>query len=160
MKVVPLLLFILLHFGSPNAQQSNWSLPGDFDPLRDPFQDLKMATDLADSTGKRIILDVGGTWCVWCHRMDDFINSHEELKNLIDENFIWLKVNFSKENKNEEFLGMFPEIAGYPHLFVLESDGTLLHSQNTGELEKDKDYDLQKFMDFIIKWEIKNRGKD
>lgn len=33
-----------------------------------------------------------------------------------------------------------------------EKDGTLLHSQNTGELEKDKDYSKEKFVEFLDKW--------
>jgi len=76
---------------------------------------------------------------------------------LLEENFIVLKINFSKENKNENFLSQYPQVAGYPHFFVLDKDGKLLHSQNTGELEKDKDYDKDKFIAFLNKWKpVKN----
>ena len=64
----------------------------------------------------------------------------------------FLKINFSKENKNETFLSQYPAIEGYPHFFVLDKDGNLLHSQNTGDLEKDKDYDKEKFIEFLNKW--------
>ena len=101
---------------------------------------------------KRIILDVGGEWCIWCHRIDAFMQNTKEVKSLLDENYIVLKVNYSKENKNEKFLSQYPAIEGYPHFFVLEKDGTLLHSQNTGELEKDKDYSKEKFIEFLNKW--------
>lgn len=123
-----------------------------FDPTRDPVVDIKAAVDLAQSTNKRIILDVGGEWCVWCHRIDAFIENNKEIKSLMDENFVVLKINYSKENKNEKFLSKYPQVAGYPHFFVLDKDGKLLHSQNTGELEKDKDYDKDKFMTFLNKW--------
>lgn len=123
-----------------------------FDPTEDPFEDLKVTVDEATKLNKRIILDVGGDWCVWCHRIDTFMHSTEEIESLLDEHFIILKINFSKENKNEKFLSQYPAIEGYPHFFVLEKDGSLLHSQNTGELEKDKDYDKDKFVAFLEKW--------
>lgn len=123
-----------------------------FDPNRNPVQDLREAVAEAKFTNKRIILDVGGDWCVWCHRLDAFMETNEEIKNFVEKNYIMLKVNFSKENKNEKFLSHYPAIEGYPHFFVLEKDGKLLHSQNTGELEKDKDYDKDKFMEFLKKW--------
>lgn len=123
-----------------------------FDPTKDPFEDWKVTVDEATKLNKRIILDVGGDWCVWCHRIDTFMHSTEEIESLLNEHFIILKINFSKENKNENFLSQYPAIEGYPHFFVLEKDGSLLHSQNTGELEKDKDYDKDKFVTFLEKW--------
>ena len=123
-----------------------------FDPARNPFEDLKVAVSTATESNKRIILDVGGEWCIWCHRIDAFMHNTEEIKSLLAENFIIVKINFSKENKNEKFLFQYPAIEGYPHFFVLDSDGKLLHSQNTGDLEKDKDYDKDKFLDFLNKW--------
>ena len=123
-----------------------------FDPTRNPFDDLKTAVDIAKQTNKRVILDVGGEWCIWCHRIDAFMHNTKEIKFLLEENYIIVKINFSKENKNEKFLSQYPLIEGYPHFFVLESDGKLLHSQNTGDLEKDKDYDKEKFVAFLNKW--------
>jgi len=129
-----------------------------FDPQRDPSGDLKLAVNFAEPNNKRIILDVGGEWCIWCHRLDAFIQSHEQIKNLIDQNFVWVKINYSKENKNEKFLSAYPEIPGFPHLFILEKDGSFLHSQDTGVLEQDKDYSEDKIMSFLKEWTIKNKN--
>lgn len=123
-----------------------------FDPQRDPSADLKLAVNFAEPNNKRIILDVGGEWCIWCHRLDSFIQSHERIKNLIDQNFVWVKINYSKENKNEKFLSSYPEIPGFPHLFVLEKDGSFLHSQDTGVLEQEKDYSEEKILTFLNEW--------
>ncbi|MGQ9798581.1 MAG: thioredoxin family protein [Ignavibacterium sp.] len=93
-------------------------------------------------------------WCIWCHRIDAFIDSHKEIKEFLDRHFIVVKINYSKENKNEKFLSNFPQMPGYPHFFVLDIDGKLLHSQDTELLEKDKDYDEVKFMEFLKKWAL------
>ena len=50
-------------------------------------------------------------------------------------------------------LSKFPKIKGYPHLFVLDKDGKLLHSQDTVLLEDGKSsYVLEKFKEFLLKW--------
>jgi hypothetical protein len=61
-------------------------------------------------------------------------------------------VNVSPENENKAVLSRYPEIKGYPHLFVLEEDGELLHSQDTSPLELGASYDLQKLFTFLRKW--------
>jgi len=122
-----------------------------FDPARKPADDLKTAVVQAKENHKKIILDIGGEWCPWCHRIDEFILSHKELKEFIDKNFIVVKVNYSKENKNEEFLANYPKVPGFPHIFVLDSTGKLIHSQDTGKLEKEQSYDADKFMKFLKK---------
>ncbi|MBE0538501.1 MAG: thioredoxin family protein [Ignavibacterium sp.] len=142
--------FVLIAVISVFAQASDTTVV--FDPSRNPFNDLKVAIQNAEQSNKRIILDVGGEWCIWCHRIDAFMHSDEEIQAILEENYIIVKINFSKENKNEEFLSQYPAIEGYPHFFILESKGKLLHSQNTGDLEKEKDYDKDKFLDFLNKW--------
>lgn len=155
MKFKLFVLAMLFSTASLFAQIED-SLPK-FDPTRNPDDDLKAAVELAKNTNKRIILDVGGEWCIWCHRIDAFIRNTIEINSLLKENFIVLKINYSKENKNEKFLSQYPQVDGYPHFFVLDKDGKLLHSQNTGELEKDKDYDKDKFIAFLNKWKpVKN----
>jgi len=144
-----LLLFTAITFAQ---SKTGYEPVTEFDPSRNPAEDLKAAVAEATKTNKRIILDVGGDWCIWCHRIDHFIKSNEEINNFLNDNFIVLKINFSKENKNEEFLSNYPKIPGYPHFFVLDKNGELLHSQNTGELEENKGYSKEKMMAFLKKW--------
>jgi len=126
-----------------------------YDPGRSAEQDLRNAITEAQRTGKRILLEVGGEWCSWCHIMDKFFDQNPNLTKLRDTNYVTVKINFSKENENGKFLGQYPKIPGYPHLFVLESNGKLLHSQFTGDLEQGQSYNLQKFTKFLEAWVTK-----
>jgi len=128
-----------------------------FDPSRDPEKDLKAAMKEARQTNKNILLDVGGEWCIWCHRMDEFISQNKEISDLLKKNFVVMKVNFSDENKNEKFLKKFPVIKGYPHIFILDKNGKFLHSQNTGDLELGKGYSKEKFLSFLNNWPPKSK---
>jgi len=131
-------------------------LNAQFDPARDPVADLATAKVEAQRGGKRIVLDVGGEWCSWCHLLDAFIEGDAEIRSFRDANYVWMKVNYSEDNENAAFLSQFPTIKGYPHLFVLDADGTLLHSQFTGELEADKGqpkgYNRERFFAFMKDW--------
>lgn len=138
------------------AKKAVASIPREkFDPKRDPKADLTSAIKLASKNGMRIILDVGGEWCGWCVFMDKFLYKNKPLGKLRDTNFVWIKINMSEENENEAFLSSYPEIQGYPHLFVLDAAGKLLHSQDTSALEKGETYDLSKFTAFLKAWSPK-----
>ena len=147
--ILPTILSIIFLSGFSPAQYTPVTK---FNPARNPSRDLEEAVKEAKSSNKRIILDVGGDWCIWCYRIDYFIDNNEDIENLIKDNFIVLKINFSKENENKEFLSQYPEIPGYPHFFVLEKNGELLHSQDTGQLEEGKGYNHEKMMAFLKEW--------
>jgi thioredoxin-related protein len=123
-----------------------------YDPQADPNAGLKAAIERAGQEHKHILMDVGGEWCGWCHRMDKFLADHAELLALLNKNYVVLKVNFSPENENKAFLAGYPKVAGYPHLFVLDGAGKLLVSKDTSELEEGKSYNLDRFREFLEKY--------
>jgi thiol:disulfide interchange protein len=123
-----------------------------FDPSRDAAADVAAAVAQAQAEHKRVLVDVGGEWCSWCHIMDRFFAADAEARALLDRGFVLVKVNYSPENRNVALLSKWPRIAGYPHLFVLGPDGALLHSQDTGDLEAGKGYDRAKVVAFLRAW--------
>lgn len=123
-----------------------------FDPSRDAAKDIADGVKKAKKSGKNVLLDVGGEWCIWCHRLDQFFADNKDVADFMHANYVVVKVNYSPENKNEAVLSKYPKVAGYPHLFVLDSDGKLLHSQNTGDLESGKGHDHDKVLSFLKQW--------
>lgn len=123
-----------------------------YDPARDPAEDLATLTQQTKQDGRRIMLVVGGEWCGWCHTLERYLKENAEIGALWSKHFATLKVNMSPENRNEAFLRKYPTIPGYPHLFVLEKDGTFLHTQGTGELESGSSYSADKMRAFLTKW--------
>lgn len=127
-----------------------------FDPNRDAAADLKAGIAKAKSTKKRVLVDVGGNWCGWCHKLDKLFKENAEIASALKKHYVIVKINYSQENKNEKVLAEFPAISGYPHLFVLDGTGKLLHSQDTGLLETGDHHDPEKVMAFLNKWAPKN----
>lgn len=144
-----------------NHQSAKYVHVTKYDPQRDAAADIQDAIKEAQRTKKRILLEVGGEWCSWCHTLDKFFDLNPDLLALREKNFVTVKINFSEENENKEILSRYDAIHGYPHIFVLDSDGAYLHSQETGALESGKSYDLERLTAFLKKWAaVQNRGSE
>jgi thiol:disulfide interchange protein len=131
----------------------------EYSPERDPARDLEMTIARAKQENKRILIQVGGEWCGWCHLMNDYFHQNAKVASALENGFIIMKVNFSQENKNEGFLKKYPQISGYPYLFVLENDGSLLHAQETGRLEEGRGYSETAMLEFLKKWTPKQMAE-
>jgi thiol:disulfide interchange protein len=123
-----------------------------YDPARNARQDILDAQIEAKRSGRIVLVEVGGTWCIWCRTMNKFFEEHQDLAQLRDKNYVLVAVNWSKENENKEVLSQYPQVAGYPHIFILDGDGKLLHSEDTSELEEAKGYNAEKVRQFLLRW--------
>lgn len=155
MRLIKYFLFVSVLLTAISAPADNKLIPvysQHYDPKRDPFADGREAIVNAQATQRRILIELGGNWCVWCKKMDRFIAENKIVKTKLYENFVVLKVNVSDENDNHEFLTAFPQTNGYPHFFVSASDGAVLYSKDTAELLENGQYSEQRFLEFIQRW--------
>jgi len=139
------------------VQASN-VLPGyslKYDPSRDPFKDGLDAIKLAQQSNRRILIEVGGEWCKWCHILDNFLDKNPDIKQRLHKTFVMLKINVSDKNDNKKFLQAFPKPLGYPHMYVTESNGDILWSKDTADFLVKGQYSRQQFTEFFDRWEIK-----
>lgn len=150
-----LFLFFILAKSSFAAPLPEYSLK--YDPTRNAFEDGRDAIKLAKSTNRRILIELGGDWCKWCHLLDRFLDENPEIKKELHQTFVFLKVNVSDENDNAEFLKVFPAPLGYPHMYVTEKNGKLLLSKDTADFLVNKKYSAERFKVFFKKWKIKIR---
>lgn len=141
-----LLTFVAPAFAAAQARSAG------YDPGRDPARDLQNAIYEAKAGAKRIILEVGGEWCGWCHLLERFTHEDPAIDRLWSRAFVTVKVNVSQENENRQFLARYPSVSGYPHLFVLDSDGAFLHSQPTGAFEEGRGYSRERILAFLNQW--------
>ncbi len=123
-----------------------------YDPKRNGAHDIEDALTEATRTNKRVLVEVGGLWCIWCTHMDEFFDKHPDIVAFRDKYYVTVKINYSDDNKNQILLSDYPKIEGYPHIFILENNGKLVHSQDTGELEEGKGYNKEKFFEFLKTW--------
>lgn len=125
-----------------------------YDPARDPFADGRDALKLARETNRRVLIEVGGDWCRWCHVLNKFLAENSQIREQLHRNFVILKVNVSEANDNAGFMAGFPKPLGYPHIYITEADGRIIYSKDTAELLENSRYSTQRFQQFINKWKL------
>lgn len=121
-----------------------------YDPNRNASADIRNALAVARKEGKHVLLEVGGTWCIWCKILDRYFEENPDLLALRKANFVMVKVNFSKENENDTVLSKYPKPSGYPHFYVLDAQGKLKISQETGPLEEGRGYHRGRMRSFLL----------
>ncbi len=129
-------------------------MPKIYDEKADAMSQIDQALDEARESGRFVICQVGGNWCPWCLRFAKFITEDEEIANVVKENFVYIHVNTSKANKNEEALRRLgnPGRFGYPVLVILDDEGRVMHIQNSSYLEEGNSYNHKKVLEFFLNW--------
>jgi len=125
-----------------------------YNPYANVEKDVAAALAKAKKENKHVMLQVGGNWCVWCYRFHDFVMTDTTLKKLLEDNYVIYHLNWSKENKNLDYLKKlgYPQRFGFPVLVVLDANGHRIHTQDSSLLEKGKGYDFDKVKAFFINW--------
>ena len=125
-----------------------------YDEGADAMGQIKEAVDLAQQTDRYVMCQVGGNWCPWCLRFAEFATTDSVIAPLMESNYVYIHVNYSKGNKNLEamrFLGN-PGRFGYPVFVVLNQDGQPIHIQESESLEEGKGYSRKRVEKFLRLW--------
>jgi thioredoxin-related protein len=125
-----------------------------YNPYANVVKDLEQALIKAKKEKKNVLLQIGGNWCIWCYRLNSFIQTDTLLRQLLNDNYVLYHFNYSKENKNLPYLKKlgYPQRFGFPVLVVLDENGKQLHTQDSALLEKGNGYDREKVKSFLRNW--------
>ena len=126
-----------------------------YNDQRDPFKDATAALTLAKSTNRNVLIEVGGDWCTWCHKMDAFLLKNPKVYQALHSKYVLLKINVSDSNKNTAFMKSLPPVLGYPHMYVSTASGKMLLSKDTAELQDNNGYSTDYWLTFLNKWQSK-----
>lgn len=151
---------LVLCGGDALAGPGKPKLPPIYDNKADGDQQIADALVRANLAHKRILLQFGANWCVWCHRLHDILNSDSKLKSLIRNEFEFVLIDVDQvegERHNaalEARMGK-PTKKGLPVLVVLNQRGIPLTTIYTEPLELGDSYDVKKVFAALDKWKPK-----
>lgn len=157
-----LILTILASAAMMFAADAQSNLRKVYDESVDPMSQIDQAVAKAGKEGKFVICQVGGNWCRWCLMFADFISKDSEITALLDKNFVYSHVNYNPRERSDEAkmkkaeamlerLGN-PGRFGYPVFVVLDSEGKVIHTQDSSFLEEGNGYNKDKVMRFFSNW--------
>lgn len=129
----------------------------DYDESLDAMEQIRNAVAEAKASNRYVMCQVGGNWCPWCLRFAQFATTDSVVAPLMQKDYVYIHVNYSKANKNLEamrFLGN-PGRFGYPVFVVLNSEGTPIHIQESESLEEGKGYNRKRVAKFLRLWSKK-----
>lgn len=92
------------------------------------------AVKKAKSENKKVIVDVYTDWCGWCKKMDKNVYGNSDIKKIIEEDFIFVKLDAEGSGKNsyngksytDSELAAHFQVSGYPTTVFLEPDGKII----------------------------------
>lgn len=127
-----------------------------YNEKRDPIAQIDSALNVAKETKRHVICQVGGNWCRWCLMFADFITKDNELSQFIKENYVYEHINYTRlqdpGSKRVAERLKNPGRFGFPVFVVLDSQGNILHYQDSSFLEQGEGYDKDKVLRFLKNW--------
>ena len=102
-----------------------------FDTAANAKEDLKRALLAAGQEHKNLLILVGGDWSYQSEAFDAALKT-DKIAAFMNEHYVYLKINFSPENKNADVLGQLgcPKYQGYPIIIVLDPSGKQLEAKD------------------------------
>jgi thiol:disulfide interchange protein len=126
-----------------------------YDRTRDPEADFRAAAAAARAKNRRVLIVVGGDWCMWCFMLDRHLRADAEAKRLFFDGFELMRVYYNDDNTNQAFLSRFPAFEVFPHFFVVEPDGRVRASVTADIFIRDAKYDTALIRSFVEQWQPK-----
>ena len=158
-KIFVFVLFVALLSLSAHAQTA---LKKVYNEEINPMTQIDEALAQAKSSGTFVVCQVGGNWCSWCLRFADFVTKDTTISQVIDQNFVYIHVNYNprksqdaeKAAQTQSMLKRLdnPARFGFPVFVVLDSQGKVLHIQDSSFLEEGKSYNQAKVLRFLKNW--------
>ena len=134
--------------------------PSIYDTKADGDKQIAVALINAARDTKRVLLQFGADWCIWCHRMHDLLESDPQIsKTMLHEYELVLidiaEVDGMKHNAQVDSRYGRPTRHGLPVWVVLGADGRQLTTIQTEPLESGDGYDTAKVLDVLNRWKAK-----
>ncbi|MBK8608923.1 MAG: thioredoxin family protein [Chitinophagaceae bacterium] len=151
MKKILVIIFCLSGFFA-GAQTAETKL---YHPDANAAKDIATAVKKAKAEKKYVLVQGGGNWCSWCIEFARFCQADKKIDSVINSSFVWLHLNYSKENYNKAIFAKYgyPQRFGFPVFLILDEKGELIHTQNSEYFEDGKkSYDREKVQSFLEKW--------
>jgi thiol:disulfide interchange protein len=124
-----------------------------YDEKADGSQQIAVALEAAKKENKRVLLQFGANWCIWCHRLHNLCQTNSDISAKLRDAYIVVLIDVNKgHNKEVDIRYDNPTRFGLPALVVLDADGKALVTEDSGKLEEGDHHDPKKVLAFLNEW--------
>lgn len=129
--------------------------PDIYNESLDGPKQIDEAVALAQKEHKRVLLQFGANWCIWCHRLHNLCESDKNIAETLKANYVVALVDVNNGHNGELIKKYDAERDGLPFIVILDGDGKHLKTKNTSELEEGDHHSPAKVMAFLNEWKPK-----
>ncbi len=129
-----------------------------YDATLNGAQQIDGAVATARKEGKRVLLQFGANWCVWCVRLHTLFESDKPIAARLKQSYVVVRIDVD-QGRNADVNERYgkPTRFGLPAIVVLDSDGKSLVTQDTEQLEEGDRHSPFKVLAFLDKWAPESR---
>ena len=131
--------------------------PDIYDVRADGSAQIASALARASAEHKRVIVDFGANWCIWCRRLHATFEGDPGVAGALRRGFVVVMVDVNTRRGERRNAGVVerygnPTAHGIPVLVVLDADGRRLATQDTGAFEEGGGHSPAKIAAFLAAW--------
>lgn len=128
-----------------------------YSPHADAREDIALALEKAGQENKRLLIQWGTNWCIWCHRLHEFFEDDPEAKALLSDGYEVVLVDAEANRALLAEMKVAPQ--GLPFLTVLDARGKKLADQEASVLLTGSQRDAERVNGFLKRW-LPERSSD
>lgn len=129
-------------------------LPYPYDENANADRDVNAAFARARTEHKRVLIDLGGNWCLDC-RLLAAVMELPEVKSFVDAHYVVAKVDVGRFNRNLQIparFGITKRLEGVPSVLIADPDGTLIDRGHVSALADARSMTPQALADWLAQW--------
>jgi thiol:disulfide interchange protein len=132
--------------------------PDIFDVRANGSDQIAAALGEAARDHKRVLVDFGANWCIWCRRLHTTFERDPRVSAALNRDFVVVMIDVNTRRgtkRNADVVQRYgnPVQHGIPVLVVLDSGGRQLTTKDSGELEEGDGHSPDKILAFLKEWE-------
>lgn len=143
------------HIQTASFERLPTPLPLPYDEKANADAQVAAARARAIRTGKRLLIDLGGNWCLDCRLLAGTIDL-PEMKRFVDRHFVVVTVDIGRFDKNGQIAagyGVKGRLKGVPAVLIVDPRrNVLLNAGHETELADARSLGPQALADWLAKW--------
>jgi thiol:disulfide interchange protein len=133
----------------------------DITPLDHPYDEtldahaaIAQAFVKARAENKRVLIDLGGNWCLDC-KILAAVMAKPEVKPYLDSHYVEVSVDVGRYTRNMDIAkGYGVTVKGVPTVLVLDGDGRLLNATNSQDLTDARSMSVDGIAAYLRLWAV------
>jgi thiol:disulfide interchange protein len=127
-----------------------------YDIRADGSRQIDDALAKARASHRKVLLDFGANWCIWCRRLHHTFQTDAAVRAKLADSYLIVMIDVNTRDgawRNTEVDRRYgnPTRLGIPVLVVLDENGRILATKDTGELEEGNHHSPAKILAFLGK---------